>query len=439
MKRLILPLLIAYPMWGNAQSIDEFRQAIDDYNYEMPITQIAPENGDSALTPLRAKALKAMNRHSEALKEWNSLLSADSTNAKVLAELGECYRSMNRSDQAVICYGKALELQPENKFFRQQHIRSLLATENYEAVRNAAHAWLERDSTSATGYKFLGEAYQGLAKEAPEMIINAIAAYNKAYNRDSLDAYTVAKIAAILNDNKQWTDAISVTELYRRSDKMNIDVNRQNAKAYCMMKHYTMGVDRYEALKALGDRSFTTLYYLGISYYGMEWYHAAEKNLLEAQKLRPSAPADVNLLYYLAKACSHTSSQQEGVAYMKEAINLTEPTDSVMTHLYEGLVDCYGRWHKGDPYEKIEAMKKTYTMNKKYTLFFKIAELYNSQKDYANAIHYYEKYMSMVPKDQQMALDDTGKPKAGWTSLYQIAEKKIKQIKEESFFRHGVK
>ena len=439
MKRWVISLLFAAPMWANAQSVEEIRQAMDAYDYEKPIELIAPEKGDTLFTPLRAKALKAMNRHQEALNEWNSLLSADSTNAKVLAELGECYRSMNRSNQAVLCYGKALNLQPRNKFFRQQHIRSLLATENYEAARDAAHAWLDKDSVSATGYKFLAEAYQGLAKEDPSFMTNAFLAYNAAYRRDSLDAYTVAQIASLFNDNKQWSEAVDVTEIYRRSDKMNIDVNRQNAKAYCMMKNYAKGVDRYEALKALGDKSFTTLYYLGISYYGMEWYHAAERNLLEAQKLRPSAPADVNLLYYLAKACSHTSSQQEGVAFMKEAINLTEPTDSVMAHLYDGLVDCYSRWHKGDPYEKIEVMKKAYSLNKKYTLFFKIAELYNKQKDYANAIHYYEKYMSMVPKDKQMALDETGKPMAGWTSLYQIAERKIKEIREESFFQHGIK
>ena len=346
---------------------------------------------------------------------------------------------MNRSDQAVICYGKALKLQPENKFFRQQHIRSLLSIESYEAARNGAHAWLERDSVSATGYKFLGEAYQGLAKETPDMLTNAFFAYNAAYRRDSLDGHTVAQIAALFNDNKQWADAVSVTETYRQSDKKNMDVNRQNAKAYCMMKNYAKAVERYEELKASGDKSFATLYYLGISYYGKEWYHEAQKNLLVAQKLRPSTPADVNLLYYLAKASSHTLNQQEGVAYMKKAIELTEPTDSVMAHLYEGLVECYGRWYKADPYEKIEVMKKTYTLNKKYTLFFKIAEVYHKQKDYANAIHYYEKYMSMVPEDKKRALDETGKPIAGWTSLYEIAEKKIKQIKEESFFRNGIK
>ena len=45
----------------------------------------------------------------------------------------------------------------------------------------------------------------------------------------------------------------------------------------------------------------------------------------------------------------------------------------------------------------------------------------------------------MVPEDKRMALDDEGKPMAGWTSLYQMAEKKIQKIKEENFFRNGLK
>lgn len=440
MERWVISLLFIFPMWVNAQSVEEFRQAMDAYDYEKPIEVIAPAQGDSILTPLRAKALKAMNRHSEALKEWNSLLLADSADTRILVELGECYRSMNRSDQAILCYQKALELQPDNKFYRQQLIRSLFSAENYEGARDAAHAWLDRDSISASGYKFLGKAYLGLAIDNPEMMLNAFLAYNEAYRRDSLDGNTVAQIASIFNGNEQWTDAVEVTELYRLTDSVNIDVNRQNALAYCKMKDYATAVERYEELKASGDRSFTTLYYLGMSQYGMKLYDKAQKNLLAAHKLRPSTSAEVNLLYYIAKASSYDPfTQEDGVIYMKEAIDLTVPTDSVVTRLYEGLVECYERWYYADPYEKIEVMKKTYTLNKKYTLFFRIAEEYYEQKDYANAIHYYEKYMSMVPKEKQMALDENGNALDGWSSLYQLAERKIKRIKEEKFFQEGVK
>ena len=434
MKKLITLLLAFLPLWANAQTEGEIRKALDAYDYETPIARITPVAGDSVLTPLRAQALKAMNRHAEALKEWNSLLKEDSTNTKVLIELAECYRSTGRSDQAAICYGKAVSLQPENKFFRQQHIRTLLATENYEAARDASHAWLEKDTVSATGYKFLGMAYEGMGMNDPESIQLAFMAYNAAYRRDSLDAQTVALIAAIFNNNNQFTEAVDVTETYRRTDTLNVDVNRQNAKAYCMLKEYKTSVSRYEALKAMGDRSFTTLYYLGVSQYADNWPYGARDNLLEAHKKNPM---DVNVLYYLAKACARSSWKEEGIAYMNKAFDMVVPTDSMMIRLYDGLLECYKFHTKADPYEKIEVMKEAYSYTKKYTLFYQIAEIYDYQKDYVNAVHYYEKYMALVPKNKQVALDDEGNPLPNVNTMYQRARRRVEKIKVEDFFRNG--
>jgi tetratricopeptide (TPR) repeat protein len=434
MKKLITLLLAFLPIWVNAQTEGEIREAMDAYDYETPIARITPVAGDSVLTPLRAQALKAMNRHAEALKEWNSLLKEDSTNTKVLIELAECYRSTGRSDQAAICYGKAVSLQPEDKFFRQQHIRTLLATENYEAARDASHAWLEKDTVSATGYKFLGMAYEGMGMNDPESIQLAFMAYNAAYRRDSLDAQTVALIAAIFNNNNQFTEAVDVTETYRLTDTLNVDVNRQNAKAYCMLKEYKTSVNRYEALKVMGDRSFTTLYYLGVSQYADNWPYGARDNLLEAHKKNPM---DVNVLYYLAKACARSSWKEEGIAYMNKAFDMVVPTDSMMIRLYDGLLECYKFHTKADPYEKIEVMKEAYSYTKRYTLFYQIAEIYDYQKDYVNAVHYYEKYMAIVPKNKQAVLDSEGNPLPNADTMYQKARRRVEKIKVEDFFRNG--
>jgi tetratricopeptide (TPR) repeat protein len=434
MKKLITFLLCLCPFVAHAQTEEAIRKAMEAYDYETAISSIAPAMGDSVLTPLRAQALKAMNRHAEALKEWNSLLQADSTDTKVLIELAECYRQTNRADQASICYGKAVSLQPDNKFFRQQQIRTLLAMENYEAARDASHAWLERDTLSSTGYKFLGMAYEGMSMSDPEMLGPAFFAYNAAYRRDSLDGQTVALIASIFNNNEQFAEAVDVTETYRLTDTLNIDVNRQNAKAYCMLKEYKTAVSRYEALKAMGDRSFTTLYYLGVSQYVDNWPYGARENLLEAHKKNPM---DVNVLYYLAKSCARSSWKDEGVAYMNKAFDIVVPTDSMMTRLYDGLLECYRFHTKADPYEKIEVMKEAYPYTKKYTLFYQIAYIYDHQKDYANAVHYYEKYMALVPKNKQVALDDEGNPVPHVDTMYQKARRRVEKIKVEDFFRNG--
>ena len=434
MKQFIALLLLISlcPYRAKAQSIEEIREAMDAYDYEMPIARISPMAGDSLLTPLRAKALRAMNRYPEALKEWNSLLKADSTNTKVLIELAECYKLVGRASEATSCYEKAVSMHPENSYFRQHHIRALLSTENYEKARNACHAWLDRDSLSATAFKLMGMAYEGMV-DNPDALTNAFMSYNAAYRIDSLDAQTVAHIAAIFNNNEQFQDAVDVTEKYRLTDTLNIDVNRQNAKAYCMLKDYPAAIKRYESLKKMGDKSFTTLYYLGVSHYADNWMYGAYDNFLLAHK---KSPMDVNVLYYLGKSAARTSWKKEGVGYIKEAIEISTPTDSLMARLYDGLVECYR--YVNAPYEKIEAMKKLYSYNKKYTLFYHIAYTYDRQKDYANAVHYYEKYMAQVPKDKQIVLDSDGKPMPNSDTLYQVAKRRVEKIKAEDFFRNGV-
>lgn len=440
MKHILVILSFLLPIGAYGQSEQEIRLALKTCDYDIPVQQIAPANGDSLFTPMRAQALKALNRYPEALLEWNSLLKADSTDTGLLMELAECYKAMNRGEQVTRCYQKAASLFPGNKYFFQQHIRSLLASERFEEARNVSHAWLEKDTLSALGYKFLGMAYEGMAQADPEMIANSFFAYNAAYRRDSLDGQTVAHIAAIFNNNNQFADAVDVTETYRLSDTLNLDVNRQNAKAYCMLKDYKKAVNRYEALKAMGDRTFTTYYYLGISHYGDNWFYGSQENLLVAHQKNPY---DINVLYYLAKSCARTSWKEEGVDFMNKALELAVPTDSLMERLYDGLLECYNYLPASDPYERIEILKKIYSYNKKHTIFYRIASIYEKRtKDEANAKYYYKKYLDMAVKNGELSVDQKGdyqvRDEYTRNALMQsYAIKYIQRIEEKEFFEKG--
>ncbi|MDE5677119.1 MAG: tetratricopeptide repeat protein [Phocaeicola sp.] len=430
MKKFVTLLLCTISLSLFAQVDDEIRRAMDRCDYEAVIRLIGSDAQDSLSLMVKAQALKAMNRYPEAIKSLNSLIMKDSTNTKVLTDLAECYKLMGNFRRAADCFQKAVSLQPDNTYFRLQVIRSLLASENYEEARTACHGWLERDTLSATGYKYLGQAYEGL-----QDLVSAFSSYNAAYRRDSLDGQTVARIAGFFNNNQQFGDAVEVTEHYRLSDTTHIDVNRQNAKAYCMLKEYGTAVNRYEALKNLGDRSFLTLYYLGVSHYGDGWFYGAYDNLKEAYRKNSM---DVNVLYYLAKAAARTSWKKEGAEYMEEAFRIAVPTDSMMVRLYDGLAECYG--HAGNTLKKVEALEKLYTYTRQSMLLYKIANLYDWKEDAKNAIRYYEKYMATVPEDQRYALDENGNPVEDDTRItyYQRAWKRVKAIKEEGFFRGDI-
>ena len=128
MKKFVTLLLCMLPVSLFAQVNDGIRQAMDNYDYETVVTLIEPDCQDSLLLITKAQALKAMNRYPEAIGVLNSLILKDSTNTKVLIDLAECYKLTGNSRRAANCYQKAMNLQPENKFFRLQFIRSLLAS-----------------------------------------------------------------------------------------------------------------------------------------------------------------------------------------------------------------------------------------------------------------------------------------------------------------------
>ena len=124
-------------------------------------------------------------------------------------------------------------------------------------------------------------------------IVRAIAWFRYPIPSDYL---SVAKLGSIFNTMKDYEGAIALTEAYRRTDSTNVEVNRQNALAYCLRKEYPTAIKRYQDLTARGDSTLLTCYYLGVSYYATKEYYKARDWLLKAKSCQsPGA----NLLYYL--------------------------------------------------------------------------------------------------------------------------------------------
>ena len=161
MKSFVTLMLCLLSMTTFAQVHDEITSAMEEFDYDKVINLISPGTKDSLLLSTRIQALKAMNRYPEAIVDLTSLFVKDTTDTKILIDLAECYKLMGSPRQAADYYRKAVSLRPNNKFFRLQYIRSLLNAENFKEARDACHGWLEQDTVSATGYKYLGHGSRG--------------------------------------------------------------------------------------------------------------------------------------------------------------------------------------------------------------------------------------------------------------------------------------
>ena len=68
---------------------------------------------------------------------------------------------------------------------------------------------------------------------------------------------------------------------------------------------------------------------------------------------------------------------------------------------------------------------------------FRIAQQYDAMKNYKQAAVYYEKYMAAVPENKRMVRKEDGSVAEDAMTNYQWVERRIREIREEQFFKEG--
>lgn len=436
MKRIIFLLLLCPATLLLAQNTDRIQEAMANYDYETALSLIAVKKPTTPLLLQKGKALRGLGLNTEALSTYQEIITNDTTNSRAFIEAAECCRTLAKSNQALEYYERALDLNPENKYVRIQYINLLLSLQKFRDALGESSLMTEKDS-SAIALHLQSQSFEGMGEPLP-----AAGCYYNIQEKYPSDYLAAAKLGAINISGSYFDEAIEATEKYRQIDTTNIAVNRQNALAYCLKQDYPTAIRRYEYLVNQGDSSFHTCYYLGISYYAVEKYYEAHDFLEVARKYDPE---NVNLLYYLGRACAKTSWKKQGVEYLERAIDLSIPKDSSMTRLYIGMTDCYkmAQMYK----EQLASMKERYQKydRQNHKLLYDMAHLsFSGLKDKKSTERYLEAFLKTRPKDDkagQAKLNEKGELVLGMTNYYNAAANWLKDLKSkqkiEDFFQNG--
>ena len=434
MKRTILLLLLCSTTLLMAQ--DHIQEAMANYDYETALSLIAAKKPTAPLLLQKGKALRGLGLNSEALSTYQEIIATDSTNSRAFIEAAECCRTLAKSNQALKYYERALDLTPENKYVRLQYINLLLSLQKFREALGESSLMTEKDS-SAIALHLQAQSFEGMGELLP-----AAGCYYNIQEKCPADYLAAAKLGAINIAGSYFDEAIEATEKYRQTDTTNIVVNRQNALAYCLKQDYPTAIRRYEYLVNQGDSSFHTCYYLGISYYAAEKYYEAHDFLEVARKYDAE---NVNLLYYLGRACAKTSWKKQGVEYLEKAIDLSIPKDSNMTRLYIGMTDCYkmAQMYK----EQLASMKERYQKydRQNHKILYDMAHLsFSALKDKKSTERYLEAFLKTRPKEdkaEQAKLNEKGELVLGIAQYYNAAANWLKDLKSkqkiEDFFQNG--
>lgn len=411
---------------AQTNAYNDIREAMNNYDYEKALLLIDKEVPSTTLLYQKGKALKELGRDKEALTVFEQLTRQDSLNPRAYIEAAECYKSLGKFQPALQCYGRVIELNPQNKYARIQYIGQLLNLHKYQEALGESSTLAEQDS-SVTVLHLKAQSMEGLYSD-PNIQIGA---YLEIHDRYPDDYLAASKLASLYIRSNYYDYAIETCEAYRKTDTTNATVNRLEAQAYCLNQEYAKALERYRPLLAQGDSSFYNCYYAGISHYALNEPYEAH-DLLEAA--RKQVPEHIDLLYYLGKACSKTLWKDKGVTYMEDAIRLSFPQDSVVAKLYRGLADCCKE--AAEPHKQIKALMQQYKYDPTahYVLYKAAFTSYFHLKDIDNTIKYLEAYLKTRPKgskDEPQEMTEEGDVVLNENNRYNAAEAWLEDLKKK--------
>lgn len=166
----------------------------------------------------------------------------------------------------------------------------------------------------------------------------------------------------------------------------------------------------------MGDESFNTLYYVGLTNYLLENITIARDAFSKAYQIDSS---NVDLIYHYANALNNgvRSANSESLRLYRKAIDMLQPDGAMMSKLNAAIALSY---HNQEEFEMaIPYYQKAYDYNPDYfAAMAYIGYCYERLKNYEQARKYYELYLS--------------KEKPG-SKTYKFVEEGLNYVKGELF------
>lgn len=437
-----------------AQNTNAIQEAMTNYDYETALSLIEQETPTTSLLYQKGRALKGLGYNKEALKVFQEVVASDSLNPRAYIEVAECCKLQTQYQLALDYYQKALALNPDNKYVQLQYINQLISNKNYQEALKESTLLAAKDSSAQV---------LNLRAECTEHILGAtlgpiyaIEAYQLIQKKFPDDYISAAKLGSTCINLAQYEAAIHITEEYRTIDSTNISINRLNAQAYCLEKVYSEAINRYESLLQNGDSTFYTCLYAGISYYATKDFKRA---LLLFEKALKENGSNVDAHYYMGRTCAKSGRANEGVEHLQTALEFAIPEDSVISNLYNGLVECFknaGRYKEQastllEQYERYAPNNHVLLYNAAYVYQYRLADIPNAKQLLIQFLKTRPENCKkkIGEKTQKLSLekpqeaDEENPPLDNLTKKYDAAEYWLKNIlrkeKQEEFFKGQIK
>lgn len=390
-----------------------------------------PETIDNLL--LKAENHEILYDYHAATSAYEKALAQDSTQLSIIIALAESYYQTGDSDKSLGYWTKALQLSPENIYLKTKKAIAHYRISDWEGTIESCREVFETDSVPLL-MRMTGDANLQLLRGD-----SALFYYAKAIEKNPSDYIATNKLANFYYSAKLYPEAIETTRDYLE----NINPNQKSVSQLHGMALYSNGdykdaIEQLELNAQLGDSTYTTSYFLGMSYYASKNYYESIPWLKKAYLINAN---DVNLLYYYGTALSRTYDRKRGIEILQEGMDIIEKQMEMMYDFDISFANAYlagGNHLKAIQYYK-SAIKR---QPDKTIILYNIASAYDITKNYKEALDYYERFLKTKPKglDINKPLGSPGKDNIEVKEFYySVSSKRIPKLKEELFFQEGIK
>jgi tetratricopeptide (TPR) repeat protein len=429
MKIFLFLLLAGFPFFAKAQDYDSVKLYIENFEFRKAIDHVDRIRGDVDVETLNLKAiaLKQLNQHRKAIQVYKEMMDYDTNNPRYTIEMANCYQKIDDHENAILLYKKVLPTRSKNLYLFLRIAESYYKDENFQqAIENFLIAYKMDSSHYAS--KQLARSYEKMGKRD-----SAIYYYKKTLEINPRDFFTSYTLASLLRKQKEYNEAISITESYLAGDSLKRKMWQLNGYINFLHKKYDASIQAFEKCTQLGDTSNMTCKHLGFSYFKNGEYELAKTYLEEAYK---EDTTNIDLCYVLGLSCSRSLYKKLGIRYLKQALKFAIPKPTFLSQLYQDLASAQTAHYKYDSamvsYHNALKLTPHDTL-----LIFKIGSHYdNWLDDKKKALEYYQDFMQTKPKNYNSP-GSTTENLANNLSYYDYVEKRIEELKEDIFWERG--
>ena len=369
---------------------------------------------------------------------------------------GKVYQADYNFDSALVCYANALKYDSSDLsilsnmasvYIEKRNLRKaadiyryimLINPLNTEAKASLANAYLRMDEDRQAGLLFkqliatdtansyylsqLGTCYYQLNNRD-----SAVFCFEKALHLNPDDYLTVIRLTNLYIRIGDFQKGLSLTGNYLDNDSSALQVIKLNAYIHFLLGHYEDAVKQYLKSCSYGDSSFMVMKYLGLSYFQKEDMFMAATYLDKAYRMDT---ADMETCLYLGISTGWTMDKGKGIDYLQKVLGIIFPADELVVRIYREIADLYVAWSR--PADAIPYYMKILDYNTDNRLvLYKLGSSYE-YIDKEQALNWYIEFMkTRSPDAKSVSVNSEG---FMVVSYYDIAEKRIRELREELFF-----